>query len=323
MPDTVISAEQIKADFGEFYLDAGQNETNLHLLPMEEFGTQSAFTTIPTNDTIVRESSVELSEILQPYQDEFTPKGDTSFKPVSTNLHKMKIDQEFNPHKLQASWLGFLTSNKASVETWPFIRWFIEVYLMKKAKEDLEMRSVYNGVRKEPDAGVAGDAVDSMDGIEVIQDRLIASGDLTPITFGAIASSDKDFATQIETFIQGLPEKYRYLPMELNLNRTLRDKYNRGVREKYKMNYNPADIAPYSVADFDNITVVGRASMQGKNRIWLTPKYNAPFYVKGFENASAFQIEKAKRKVAVFTEWWVGLNFIQPELLFCSDGEVD
>lgn len=327
MPDTALktdlSVEQIVQDFGDFYIDAGQSENNIHQLPFEEFGTQSAFTTVPTNDTAVRETLVELSEVLQPFQDEFTPKGGVEFKPVTTILHKVKIDQEFNPHKLQRSYLGFLASNNTDVTTWPFIRWFIEKYLMGQAKEDIEMNGIYKGVRKEPNAGTPGDAIDSMDGLEIQMNNAITAGSIVPITLGALSTDPVTFVEQIESFVKSIPEKYRYMAMELNLNRTLRDRYKSGIREKYKMHYAPGDVSPATVVDFENISVMGRASMMGKNRIFCSPKYNLPFYVKGFENVNGFQVEKAKRNVAVFTEFWVAPAFINPELVFCSDGDVE
>lgn len=318
---TELTVEQIVQDFGDYYLDAGQNQTNLHMLPFEQFETKEAFTMVPTNDTILRESNVEVTEILQQYQDDFTPKGEMTFDPVQIPLFKMKIDQEFNPHKLQRTWIAFLTSNKTDVATWPFIRWFIEVYLMKQNMEDMEMKAIYTGIYEAPQEGVPGEAAKVMNGIEKLFADFIAAGTLTESVVGAIATDDDDFVTQVETFIQGIPERYRYMVMDLNMSRTLRDKYKRGVRIKYKTNYDPSDIKNYKVADYENITIKGRPSMQGKSRFWCTPTYNALFGVKGFENANAFQVEKSKRKVAIFTEWWAGAGFIQPKLIFTSDGD--
>ncbi len=318
---TDITVDQIVQDFGDYYLDSGQNQQNLHMLPFESFETKDAFTIVPTDDTILREGNVEVTEILQQYQDDFTPKGEVSIDPVQIPLYKMKIDQEFNPHKLQRTWLGFLTSNNTDTTTWPFVRWFIEMYLMKQNMEDMEMKAIYKGVYAPPVEGEPGEASKVMNGVDKIIDDFIAANKVTPIAIGALAADEADFVTQIEEFVQTLPEKYRYMNMELNMNRTNRDKYKRGVRAKYKANYDPKDIKNYLVADYENITVVGRPSMAGKNRIWCTPKYNALFGVKGFENANGFQVEKAKRKVAVFTEWWAGCGFIQPKILFTSDGE--
>ncbi len=326
MPDlslkTEITVDQIIQDFGDYYLDAGQGESNILTLPFEQFETRSAFMNVSTDETIARESTAEMSEVLQPYQDEFTPKGGVEFKPVTTILHKVKIDEEFNPHKLQSTWLGFLSSNNTDVTTWPFIRWFIEGYLMKQINEDLEMKAIYKGVQADYVEGEAGDAIATMNGLEKIMNDLIAANDLDPILVGAIEADDDDFVTQIEEFVQALPEKYRYMQMELNMNRTLRDKFKRGIRAKYRTNYDPADVKNYKIVDYDNITVVGRPSMQGKSRIFCSPTYNMPFYVKGFENKNGFQIEKSKRKVAIYTEWWVGLNILQPEIFFCSDGDL-
>jgi hypothetical protein len=42
--------------------------------------------------------------------------------------------------------------------------------------------------------------------------------------------------------------------------------------------------------DFENVTIVGRASMQSKNRIWMTPKFNLLLPVKGFSNKNGFDI---------------------------------
>jgi hypothetical protein len=278
---------------------------------------------VPTNDTILRESNVEVTEILQQYQDDFTPKGDVSIDPVQIPLYKMKIDQDFNPHKLQRTWLGFLTSNNTDTTTWPFIRWFVEQYLMKQNMEDMEMKAIYTGVYAAPAEGVPGEASKVMNGIEKLFQDYVTAGSMSLSVVGNIATDDDDFVTQVETFIQGIPENFRYMTMELNMSRTLRDKFKRGTRVKYKANYDPSDIKNYRVADYENITVVGRPSMSGKQRIWCTPKYNALFGVKGFENANGFQVEKSKRKVAIFTEWWAGAGFVNPALIFSSDTDSD
>jgi hypothetical protein len=322
MADTVISIDQIKNDFGEYYQNQGQGEKNIHMLPFESMDTQNALTTVETEDTILDESNVEVTEIVQQYQDAFTPKGGVTFEPVRIPLFKMKIDQEFNPHQLQSSWLGFLTSNNTDVTTWPFIRWFIEKYIMMKSKEDIEMAAIYKGVYAAPTIGTAGNAAGVMDGIEKQINNFITAGDLAPIIVGSVVVSDVAFVNKVEAFVQSIPEKYRYLTMELNMSRSLRDKYRRGVREKYKSNYAPNDVSNNQVTDFENISVVGRPSMMNKNRIWCTPKYNGLFGVKGFGNLNNFEIEKEKRKIAIYTEWHAGVGFIQPKLIFTSDAEI-
>src|ERR1035437_10801556 len=83
-PNTIdISIDEIIASFGAFYINEGQNRERLHMLPFEPFGTQSAGTLIPTDQTVLREANVDVQEILQQYQDDFTSKGGVDFKPVT------------------------------------------------------------------------------------------------------------------------------------------------------------------------------------------------------------------------------------------------
>lgn len=316
--NTIVDIGQIVQDFGEFYVQEGQGLKNLHMLPFESFGTRDAFTIVPTNNTELKESNVEVGEILQAYQEDFTAKGSMSFKPVRIPLHQMKIDQYIRPGAVQRSWLAFLTTNKATVEDWPLIRYIFEEYLTKQSMEDMEMKAIYKGVRVEPEEGVASPAESVMDGIEKQFANFIAAGDLTPITTGTIASSAVDFVTQVEAFIKSIEEKYRFMPMELNMNRTLVQKFKEGMRTKYNMNYQQVSDRT-SVVDFDNITIVGRAGMQGKSRLWCTPKFNAIMGVKGFENINAYKLEPVDRKLKAWTDWFAGIGFVQPKLLFVNE----
>lgn len=320
-PQTNLTVDQLVADWGAYYIDAGQGESNLHRLPFEAFKSRDAFTNIETNDTVLREMNVEVEDILQQYQDDFTPKGGITIDPVQIQLYKMKIDLELNPHKIQASYAGFLASNNTDVTTWPIVRYMMEVYIWEKSQEELELNAIYKGVHEAPEAGVPGESSKVMDGVEKIQDDLIAAGKLTPITFGTPSTTPATFVGQVEDMIKAMPEKYREMTMSLNMNLTLAKRFREGMRAKYNTQYNQISDR-LAVADQENITVVGRASQRGKNRIWATPKYNALFGVKGFTDKGSFQVEKSKRKVAIYGEWWMGAGFIQPEILFITDGEV-
>ncbi len=313
-----IDVDQLKADFGDYYLDQGQNLSNLHQLPFEEFETQEAFTIIPTNDTIIRESNVEVEDILQQYQDEFTPKGRVAFKPVQFPLFQIKIDLEFNPTKLQRSWVGFLASNNLDRAEYPFVRWLIERYVMMKSKEDVEMKAIYGGVWEAPQDGVPGDSSKVMNGVQKVISDMIDAGDIDEIVTGDPNADPALFVGQVEAFVKSMPEKYRMMNMVLNMSRTNVQHFVEGMQKKYNMNY--AQVGELkAVRNFPNITVAGRPSMQGSNGIWGTPKYNALMGVKGFSNASAVKIESAKRNVAIFSDWWAGIYFIQPQIVFVND----
>lgn len=327
MPDANkidINIDEIVTAYGEHYINEGQNMENLHMLPFEPYGTQDAGTIVETDQTVLREANVEVQEILQQYQDDFTSKGGIAFEPVMIPLFNVKIDVGVIPHKLIKSWLGFLTDNGNTPETYPFISWLVEQYLLKQQDEDLELKAIYKAKYQAPVAGTAGSADKIMNGIETLLNTSINGGDVVAFELGDLdALSAKDFVTKLEdAFVKQIPEKYRYnTQLKLNMNRTYRDKFRQGMRDKYNVNYQQTEQLT-RLMDFENVTVEGRGSMIGKKRIWTTPKFNLLLPVKGFSNKNGFDVQKQDRKVKFLTDWWMGAGFVQPKLIWSSTAEV-
>jgi hypothetical protein len=320
MADTTLTPDQIISDFGAYYIDSGQGLKDLHLRPFQPFETLENFTIIPETDTIFRASDVQVGEILQSYQDTFTPKGSTSFKGIVINMFNQKIDQAFNPQKLVKSWLGFLTSNSTNRIEWPFVRWFIEAYILKQSDKDLEMSAIYGGSYVAPTEGTANTAAQSMDGIKKFINAGIADSRIVPIATGSLSTNPVTFVGQIETFFKGIPEIYWSEKIVFNMSKSLQLRFREGVRSKYNMYYaqqTELDQSPL----FPNFSVAGRYSQNGSSKIWGTPKWNAWAPIKGYENKNAFQIEKVDRKVKIYTDWWMGVGFLLYDVIFTNDLE--
>jgi len=316
---TTITATDVITEYGSYYIDQGQNLQQLLLRPFQAFGTRDAFTNVPTNDTQIRYSDVEVTEVLQRYQDTFTAKGSVTFTPVKIDLTQVKIDQSFNPNNLVYSWLGFLTSNSTDRTTWPFVRWFIEVYLLNQVFEDMELKVVYKGDQEAITPGTAGNAIGVIDGVKKIINDGIA--DMTQIATGALAADPVDFVTQIEEFCKGIDEKYWDVRMVMNMSKQRHLQFVQGMQKKYNTYYaQTPDVM--AVRNFENFTVKGRASMSGSDKIWMTPQENAIFAVKGFENASGFELEKVDRTVKVYTDFHIGLGFLLKDLVFTNDQDL-
>jgi hypothetical protein len=316
MADTTITPTDVITEFGSYYIDQGQNMQSLLMRPFHPFGTRDAFTNVPTDNTQLRYSDVTVGEILQRYQDTFTAKGEVVFSPVKIDLSQVKIDQEFNPNNLVYSWLGFLTNNNVDRSTWPFIRWFIEVYLLNQLFEDIETKAVYKGEQAAIVVGTAGTAIGAITGVKKIINDNIA--DMTQIGTGAFAADPVDFVTQIEQFVKSVDERYRDRKMFLNLNNDRKIQFVEGMQKKYNTYYAQVPDT-LSVRNFDNVIIKGRTSMSGSDKIWMTPTDNAVFATKGFGNANAFELEKSKRKVQIFTDFHIGIGFLQKDLVFTND----
>lgn len=318
---TTITAADVIAEFGAHYAAEGQNLSSLLMRPFEPFGTRDAFTNVPTDKTQLKYSDVTVGEILQPYQDTYTPKGAVTFKPVTIDLQQVKVDQQFNPNSLVYSWLGFLTNNNTDRKTWPFIKWFIEEYLLKRLFEDIEKGVIYSGSKAAIVVGTAGAASIVMDGVKEVINAGITATDITPIVIGAANADAVLWCEQIETFCKGIPELYWEKNMVINMSRTLALRYVEGKKKKYNMYYGQeADLT--SVANFPGLKVKGRASMNGSGKIWATPIENAVFAVKGFENANGFEMESVDRNVKIWTDFHMGMGFLLKDLVFTNDVEL-
>lgn len=314
--DTTITATDVITEFGSYYINEGQNMQSLLTRPFFPFGTREAFTNVPTDNTQLRFSDVQVGKILQPFQKTFTPKGSVVFTPVTIDLHPVKIDQQFQPQDLVYSWLGFLTSNKTDRTTWPFVRWFIEMYLLNQLWEDMELDLVYKGDKEAVVAGTAGEPGHVCDGVKkIINDNI---GAMEQIATGALAADPKDLVTQIEDFVKQTPKRFWKVPMDLNLNPDRAIQFVEGMQQKYNMNYQQITDT-MSVRNFSNVKVKARQSMDESDKIWMTPVANAVFAVKGFSNATAFELEKVDRNVKIWTDFHVGLGFLQKDLVFTND----
>jgi hypothetical protein len=323
MAETIITAAEVVAQFGEHYLDAGQNEGDIHSRLRAGFETQNAFQIVNTEDTILRAANTEFQEALQSFQRAYTPKGGVTFKPAEIKLFNVKVDQAFYPDDLKNSWLGFLTSNDLDRTTWPFVKWFVEMYIIPQILEDLELRAIFNGVYKAPTPGTANNAVDVMNGIRKIINAYITAGETTPIVTGAFDITDpKSVTTKMEGLVKAVPKLYSAKGFSLNTSKTLQLAYLEGRDLKYNSNY-AQDPSNNSVKYFPGVNVNGYLSHEGSDKVWGTPALNGVLALKGGSNKSIVEMEKVDRMVKVYTDFWIGLDFIDPGLIFTNDQDLD
>lgn len=318
---TVINAASVVSAFGEYYQDNGQGEQDIYQVLRETFESMGLFTVIDSDDTILRSSNVQFSEVLQAFQKAFTPKGGVAFTPKEIKLFNVKVDQLFYPDDFKQSWLSFFTGNEGLDRTqWPFVRYFIEQGVLPIIMEDLE-KNLYGASYSAPTPGTAGAASAAFDGLKKIINAAITGGTIVPITTGAPSTTATTWAGQVETFCKGIPELYWNKPMNVAMSRALALRYKEGRRVKYNSNYQQvAD--QMAVQDFEQNQVAGYASFNGKTKILATLKNNAILAMKAGGNRNIVEVEKVDRAVKVYTDFWIGIGFIQDALVFTNDQDL-
>lgn len=312
-----MNVADIITEYGAYYLNQGQNMASLHQVARTPFASEAAFTTVVTDNTIWQAAQSTFTRIVQPFQKAFTPVGTLTFKPLGIQMYHHKADTTEYPDDLEATWLGFLANNNLKRSEWPFIRWYLEKQYFPQIQQDLELNEIAKGVYAAPTAGTAGAAGTAMNGYKKIIADQITAGRITPITMGTVPTDPAEFVDYVEDFVDQIDELYWSQPMTINMSEQFARRYYRGKERKYGKNTVGASID--ETVAFTNINVRGLPSAVGSNRIWCTPNGNSVMLKKKTQNQKLVDIQLADRQVKFLSDWWLGVGFILPELVFCND----
>ncbi len=311
-----MTVTDLNAEYGAYYQNRGQRLADVFRLMLTQMVTASLFQTVLRNDSIYEATEATIGELLQPFQKQWTPKGEAAFTPATIRAYKIKVDYEVYPDDIEDTWLGFLADNSLNRRDWPIIRYLIENLITPRVADDLETKAVFNGVYAAPTAGTAGAAVDSMNGLRKIINDAITASTISPITMGAIPVSDVDFVTYVEDFVDQVNVRYRNEQMPLLVNEDLAFRYKRGFHEKYNVNY--AQATDDSRVRFRRVNIVGAPSMAGSDKLVMTPSTNMKKIMRR-DNVGNYALEQEDRKVKIWSDFSMGLGFIMHQVVFTND----
>ena len=301
-----ITTTDIVTEYGAYYIDAGQNKKRILSLLSQGREITNFATPIKTDDTIFRLANATFRTLVQPFQKTFTQKGGAEIKPNEIRVYRFKIDDEFMPDELYATWLGFLTQKTVDRKEWPFVKWLIEVYYARQIDQDMELNEYYKGVYAAPIAGAAGADGTGMNGLKLQLQTGVNARTINSVPLGAL-----DKATifdQVEAFTDGIAEVYQGIKMNVFMSRYWYKKYLQDKRAQlYYQKTSDAQID--GNIDFTPLDVKPLASMVGTDDIFCTPVENFLHLSPATLTKNNFKLEEAKRAVAVMADWSEGLGF--------------
>ena len=100
-----ISLDQLKAAFGTY---VGTNQRDILRLLTQPTYSETFMTTKQSQDLVYRATKAVISDLVQGFQEGWTPKGKAAFTPVEIMQRRHKIDLSFYPDEIMDSWLGFM-----------------------------------------------------------------------------------------------------------------------------------------------------------------------------------------------------------------------
>jgi hypothetical protein len=62
--------------------------------------------------------------------------------------------------------------------------------------------------------------------------------------------------------------------------------------------------------------------MNLSDKLWCTPKSNAIKLGKKTQNMNAVRVENVDRLVKMYSDWWCGVGFVIPEIVFTNDRDL-
>ena len=301
-----ITTTSIVQEYGAFYIDAGQNKKRiLNMLSQGREITDFA-TPIKTDDTIFRLANATFRTLVQPFQKTFTQKGGVEIVPNEIRQYRFKIDDEFMPDELYATWLGFLTQKSVDRKDWPFVKWLIEVYYARQIDQDMELNEYYKGIYAAPVAGTAGADGTGMNGLKKQIQAGVDALKINSVNLGALDKTT--IFDQVESFTDSIAEVYQGIKMNVFMSRYWYKKYMQDKRAQgFYQRTSDKDID--GKIDFTPLDVKPLACMVGTSDIFCTPVENFIHISPATLTKNQFKLEEAKRAVAVMADWSEGLGF--------------
>lgn len=264
-------------------------------------------------------TTVDISELMQAFQCGWTPKGVVAINPIINKVRPYKVDLDFEClEKLQRSYESSLFEEGKKPSEQP-----IAEYIMKLMIDKLTEEKELNAALAEyvaPTTGVAGSAANAFDGFLTTLKGLITAGSVTPITTGALSAAGL-FDT-LEEFVTEIPALYRKKGGVLLMSDTRATQLYIDHRNSFSTTYYPDK--PFMIK-FANtaITAVGLTSMEGSDRVLMTPKSN--FYrmidIHDSITKGAIQVENNKRGLSIWFDGKIGYGFGRTEEIFCNEQE--
>ncbi len=301
-----ITTTSIVQEYGAYYIDAGQNKKRILTMLSQGREITDFATPIKTDDTIFRLANATFRTLVQPFQKTFTQKGGVEIVPNEIRQYRFKIDDEFMPDELYATWLGFLTQKSVDRKDWPFVKWLIEVYYARQIDQDMELNEYYKGVYAAPVAGTAGADGTGMNGLKKQIQAGVDALKINSVNLGALDTTT--IFDQVESFTDSIAEVYQGIKMNVFMSRYWYKKYMQDKRAQgFYQRTSDKDID--GKIDFTPLDVKPLACMVGTDDIFCTPVENFIHISPATLTKNQFKLEEAKRSVAVMADWSEGLGF--------------
>lgn len=270
-------------------------------------------------------SRASSTEVLQPYQPQFTPKGSVDHDETSIRVRPIKLDLTFTEEDLEQfydSWkIEWMNAGKNPLE-WTYPRYIYEKELLPQILEEINTNS-WSGIYAAPTPGTAGASAASVNGYKKVLADLITASAITPIVIGATTASNA--RENVEAFLAAIPEKITKKGGKILMSPAQRRFFVTDYRGEFMQapGVYPQGGGPKKVeVDDYNVELVSVASMAGSGRwIFLPNGRDNMVWVSRKEYPTYPQIifDTAPRVLQMYATFYRGYGFEYPQEVYVND----
>lgn len=326
---SVIDVSDLVTEYNAYYNLAPDAAERRRRLKDSLYNTKgrfdSYFLEVETDSTREDWTYSENSEVLQPYQTAFTPKGNLTIKPNPAVLFWAKYDISHVPDHLVLTYHSWLRGNKLSVDECPFVEYVIMNHIIPRGHQDWKTKVSFKGVYAAPSAGTAGAAETTANGVRKVLRDMNTAGMVTPTAMGALPTDPVEVYQYIDQMVyDAIPEQYRDADITFMMAEEVFRLAADGLGEKHNKFYERTKETGDVLRVFSkqNIKFAGFSEMEGSTMIFGTLKDNAMKLNKGSVKKEIMKVETLKRELFLFTDFHSGYHFADPTQIFMNNQDL-
>ena len=313
--NTTIDTTELQKEFGKYV-----NNERLQIMKDLLAATTSTryMSTIVTDKVEVRAQQAAIDSVLQQFVPFWTPKGKSTFTPLTIRNYKCKINVPIKPSDIMEDILGYLYDENLDPKDMPIVRYILYQLIFPKLDEEREY-ALAVGEFKESSATKDGDAAsaanDCMDGyVTQLKKLKEASNDKVTWLLDGEELTDATLVDQIDKAVQQVKPLYRAKTMFIHADPDLVTRYSKAYRKLYPWLKN--EDGEKVKVDFSKFTFAPLEGMRGTGAFFITPKENFKHLMSKNPQQTQIRMETNHYNVDIMAEWWEGVGFWLAEAIF-------
>ena len=313
--NTTIDTTELQKEFGKYVY----NERLQIMKDLLAATTSTRYmSTIVTDKVEVRAQQAAIDSVLQQFVPFWTPKGKSTFTPLTIRNYKCKINVPIKPSDIMEDILGYLYDENLDPKDMPIVRYILYQLIFPKLDEEREY-ALAVGEFKESSATKDGDAAsaanDCMDGyVTQLKKLKEASNDKVTWLLDGEELTDATLVDQIDKAVQQVKPLYRAKTMFIHADPDLVTRYSKAYRKLYPWLKN--EDGEKVKVDFSKFTFAPLEGMRGTGAFFITPKENFKHLMSKNPQQTQIRMETNHYNVDLMAEWWEGTGFWLAEAIF-------